>query len=98
MDIEVSVSSKVLDRQFFLDKITSEIESLEKEYNDLSDMLVTLKNRVAEEIEPGCRNRTNEKWHEISLLRSKITNRRKVVLRQLDKLRADYNKYKTIDI
>lgn len=93
----VNTSHHVLDRQYFLDKIESEIQTLENEFQSNMDNLEQIQEQIWD-MKPLTRNKSNPEYAECSRIRSKLNHRNGTIQRNLKKLHEEYKKYETIEI
>lgn len=86
-----------LDRQWFLDKINSEIKQLENEFQDNCDKLDNIREEI-HEMNYHERNVSNPNYEVCFKLRSKYCHRNQTIQKQLKRLHGEYTKYQTMEI
>jgi hypothetical protein len=86
-----------LGRQFYLDKIQSEIETLENEFLQNTDELDQIHDSILD-IKPGTRNKENDVWYTLNRRRIKLSQRNTLIQKKLINLHQEYFKYQKIEM
>ena len=93
----VNTSQHLFNRQFFLDKIKSEIQPLEDEFHTNMWELEQIQDKIWD-LKPGTRNKKNPVYHKYYNRRSKLNHRNETIQKQLIRLHEEYKRYETIDM
>lgn len=86
-----------LGRNFYLNKIQSEITELENEFLQNTEELDNVHYKILD-IPYGTRTKNNPVWHELHRRRIRLSQRNIIIQRHLKNLHAEYMKYETMQI